>query len=197
MDNDCDGEVDEFQKNICGQCGPTPSESCNAFDDDCDGEIDEELVNQCATVCGVGVEVCVAGAWSGCTAQQPSPEICDGLDNDCNGQIDDGIECLCSVQDVGAMFPCAEAPLICGQGFKTCECVDPGCQEITTTECFAICHWLTDPPGVDPSCDPLVGMPLESEECNNFDDNCNQLIDEDLLVAVSYTHLTLPTKRIV
>ena len=183
LDNDCDGEVDEFQKNICGQCGPTPSESCNAFDDDCDGEIDEELVNQCATVCGVGVEVCVAGAWSGCTAQQPSPEICDGLDNDCNGQIDDGIECLCSVQDVGAMFPCAEAPLICGQGFKTCECVDPGCQEITTTECFAICHWLTDPPGVDPSCDSLVGIPLESEECNNFDDNCNQLIDEDLLVA--------------
>ena len=180
LDNDCDGETDEFQKNVCDQCGPVPSEVCNGWDDDCDGETDEDLVQACTTACGTGVEVCVDGQYTGCTAQQPSQEICDGLDNDCNGQIDDGIECMCTIQDVGSLFPCAESPLLCGQGFKTCVCVDLGCLEIVTTPCYAVCHWLVDPPGSDPSCDSLVGMALDKEECNNFDDNCNQLIDEDL-----------------
>jgi hypothetical protein len=160
-----------------------PAEVCDAFDNDCDGDTDEDLVKACSTACGIGVELCVNGAWSGCTAQQPTPEICDGLDNDCNGQIDDGIECICTIQDVGKLFPCAEPPLLCGKGYKTCECLDPVCKSIMTTECFAICHWLTDPPGSDPTCDPLIGMPLAEEECNNFDDNCNGLIDEDLFVG--------------
>jgi len=183
LDNDCDGEIDEFQTNVCNECGPVPAEVCDGLDNDCDGDTDEDLVKVCTTSCGSGVEVCTNGVWASCTAQQPSPEICDGLDNDCNGQIDDGIECLCTIQDVGSLFPCAEPPLLCGQGFKTCECVDPACLEITTTECFAACHWLADPPGSDPLCDSLVGMPLQEEECNNFDDNCNQLIDEDLFVG--------------
>tara|TARA_B100000287_G_scaffold394952_1_gene409420 strand:+ start:40 stop:1098 length:1059 start_codon:yes stop_codon:yes gene_type:complete len=47
------------------------------------------------------------------------------------------------------------------------------------SECFALCYWL---PSSNPNdvCDPYIGMPLNEEECNNFDDNCNQLIDEDL-----------------
>ena len=183
LDNDCDGEVDEFQTNACNQCGAVPAEVCNGFDDDCDGDTDEDLVQACVTACGTGVEICTNGSWAGCTAQQPFPEICDGLDNDCNGQIDDGINCLCTIQEVGTLFPCAEPPLLCGQGFKTCECVTPACLEIITTDCFAACHWLADPPGTDPLCDSLVGMPLQEEECNNFDDNCNQLIDEDLFAG--------------
>ena len=182
LDNDCDGEVDEFQTNECGTCGAVPAETCNGQDDDCDGQVDEELFKPCETDCGAGVEICADGQWSGCTAQQPEEEICDGLDNNCDGQIDENLECLCTVQDVGVLMPCAEPPLECGQGFKTCECVDPGCLEITTTECFAMCYWLTDPPGADPACDPFLGMPV-NEDCNNFDDNCNHLIDEDLVVA--------------
>jgi len=183
LDNDCDGEIDEFQTNACDQCGVVPPEDCDGVDNDCDGEIDEDLVKACSTACGTGVEVCSNGQWAGCTAQQPMPEICDGLDNDCNGQIDDGIQCLCTIQDVGTLFPCAETPLLCGQGFKTCECVDPTCIEIVTTNCFAACHWLADPPGSDLLCDSLVGIALAEEECNNFDDNCNQLIDEDLFAG--------------
>lgn len=186
LDNDCDGEVDEFQKNKCNECGPVPEEICDGWDNDCDDAVDEDLVLACTTACGSGVSMCISGTWSSCTAPQPSFEICDGLDNDCNGQVDDGIECVCTIQDVGALFPCAESPLICGQGFKTCECIDPGCQEIVTTECYAPCHWLADPPGSDILCDPLVGMALQEEECNNFDDNCNLLIDEDL-IAECYT----------
>lgn len=183
VDNDCDDEVDEFQKNACDQCGIVPPEVCDSVDNDCDGTVDENLVRACSTICGTGAELCVDGSWNSCTAVLPSPEICDGQDNDCNGQIDDGIECLCTIQDVGSLFPCQEPPLLCGEGYKTCECTDPSCQEIVTTECFAICHWLAQPPGSDPDCDSLIGLELQQEECNNFDDNCNQLIDEDLFAS--------------
>ena len=129
------------------------------------------------SVCGNGYEVCDEGNWISCTAPQPSIEICDGFDNDCDNQIDEGLECICTIQDVGALFPCEEDPLLCGQGFKTCECVDDNCQTFTVTDCQALCHYYPD---LDPNCDPLIGMPLQEELCNNFDDNCNQKIDEDL-----------------
>ena len=50
------------------------------------------------------------------------------------------------------------------------------------TDCYALCYWI---PPSNPAdiCDPLIGMPLNEEECNNFDDNCNQLIDEDLYAS--------------
>jgi len=182
-DNDCDGDVDEFQRNACNECGPTLPEICNGIDDDCNGTVDENLVQQCSTACGVGIEICNNGGWVGCTAKLPDPEICDGFDNDCNGQIDDGIECVCTVQDVGMLMPCTEPPLLCGKGYKTCKCVDDACTEIIMTECLASCYWLSDPWGSDPTCDPYVGIPLQQEKCNNFDDNCNDLIDEDLIVG--------------
>ena len=186
FDNDCDGEVDEGQLNACMQCGPVPEEICDGIDNDCDGDTDEELITPCNTACGDGYETCVDGNWVSCNAPPVFDEICDGLDNNCNGQIDEGLQCVCTIQDVGAFFPCQESPLLCGQGYKTCECLDPSCQTIVTTECYAICHWMAVPPGSDPNCDSLVGMALQQEKCNNFDDNCNQIIDEDLF-APCYT----------
>ncbi|HIO04846.1 MAG TPA: hypothetical protein EYN08_04420 [Gammaproteobacteria bacterium] len=183
VDNDCDDLIDESQLNACGECGFVPPESCDGLDNDCDGYTDEDLIQECSSACGQGVEFCIAGMWTSCSAPQPQLEICDGFDNDCDGQIDEEISCECTVQQVGILFPCTESPLLCGQGFKTCECTDPTCLEITTTDCYASCYWL-DPS--DPSCDIKIGQALEKEECNNFDDNCNQLIDEDLY-AQCYT----------
>ena len=179
-DNDCDGDIDEGQLNACLQCGPTPEEVCNGLDDDCNGFTDEELIQPCSTACGSGYETCVEGNWVSCNAPPVYDEICDGLDNNCNGQIDEGLQCVCTIQDVGALFPCQEAPLLCGQGYKTCECQDPECKIIVTTDCFAACYWLAQPAGSDPTCDPYTGMRLQQEKCNNFDDDCDQLIDEDL-----------------
>tara|TARA_R110002110_G_scaffold10063_3_gene49331 strand:+ start:158 stop:2092 length:1935 start_codon:yes stop_codon:yes gene_type:complete len=178
-DDDCDGEIDEGQLNDCEECGIVPYEVCDGIDDDCDGSTDENLIQACSTACGAGYETCFDGNWISCTAPPEKEEICDGLDNDCDGSIDEELECICTIQDIGALFPCQEAPLLCGQGYKTCECVDPDCKTLTMTDCYAICYWI---PPVDPSiiCDPLIGMPLNEEKCNNFDDNCNQEIDEDL-----------------
>ena len=178
-DDDCDGLIDEGQRNECDECGIIPPEVCDNFDNDCDGSVDEDLIQPCSTACGVGYEMCFDGNWISCNAPPVNEEICDGLDNDCDGAIDEDLDCVCTIQDVGTLFPCQEDPLLCGQGYKTCECVDSDCTQLTMSDCYAMCYWI---PPSDPNeiCDPLIGMPLAEEDCNNFDDNCNQLIDEDL-----------------
>jgi len=176
-DNDCDDQIDEGQLNDCGLCGFLPEEVCDGVDNDCDGSTDEDLLQECFTACGTGVEYCIGGNWVSCTAPPVQVEICDGFDNDCDGQIDEELNCGCTIGHVGVLFPCNESPLICGKGYKTCECLDPGCTSLSMTDCMAACVYFPDP---DEPCDPTVGQPLKEEECNNFDDNCNELIDEDL-----------------
>jgi hypothetical protein len=183
LDNDCDDLIDEGQRNACDKCGLLPPEECDNVDNDCNGDTDEDLLRPCSTPCGAGFETCVSGTWVACTAKQPAPEVCDGLDNDCDEEIDEELECICTIQDVGAFFPCQEPPLLCGMGYKTCKCLDPGCITIATTPCYAMCYYLPDPML---TCDEFVGMPLSTEDCNNFDDDCDQAIDEDLY-AVCYT----------
>ena len=177
-DDDCDGEVDEGQRNECDSCGPIPAESCDGADNDCDGSTDEELIRECQTACERGVELCDSGNWISCTAKLPVDEECDGEDNDCDGQVDEGLQCLCTINDVGNLMPCSEPPLLCGQGFKTCECVDPGCTEMRMTDCAALCTYLPIPE--PPVCDPARGL-LIQEECNNFDEDCDIQIDEGLV----------------
>ncbi len=181
QDDDCDGQVDEFQTNVCGTCGPVPSDVCDGADNDCDGLTDEGLVRECQTACDRGIEACSEGNWISCTARQPVDEECDGEDNDCDGQVDEGLNCLCTVEDVGNLIPCAEPPLICGQGFKTCECANPNCSEMRMTDCAALCVYLPPNPEVD--CDHRFGIILQQEECNNFDEDCDEQIDENLTQA--------------
>ncbi len=180
-DDDCDGNIDEGQRNVCDSCGPIPPDTCDGIDNDCDGATDEELIRECETPCSRGIETCDAGNWISCTAIQPTDEECDGEDNDCDGQIDEQLDCLCTINDVGNLQPCSEPPLICGQGFKTCECIDPGCTEMRMTDCAALCQYLPFPE--PPVCNSRLGITLQQEECNNFDEDCDQAIDENLTQA--------------
>ncbi len=182
QDNDCDGNIDEGQRNACDGCGTVPEDICDGLDNDCDGTSDEQLIRECVTACNSGIEVCSSGNWIGCTAVRPVDEECDGEDNDCDGLVDEGLNCQCPPEMVGALIPCTEPPLSCGMGFKTCECVNEDCEVTEMTECFALCHWVPD---VDPNsvCDPIVGMPVNPEVCNNFDEDCDVLVDEQVTRA--------------
>ena len=176
-DDDCDGVVDEGQLNVCGTCGPIPADTCDGLDNDCDNLTDEALVRECQTACGRGVETCDSGNWISCTARQPLEEQCDGEDNDCDARIDEQLDCLCTISDVGNLMPCSEPPLLCGQGFKTCECIDAGCTEMRMSDCQALCAYI--PPPDPAACDLQRGL-IVQEECNSFDEDCDNSIDEDL-----------------
>jgi hypothetical protein len=180
MDDDCDGKIDEDPDPPalpinCQPCVPT-GESCNGKDDNCNGQTDENLTRACGTGACLGTETCVGGAYVGCTARVPTTETCNGIDDDCDG-IRDGFTLACSNM-VTPGGPATDNPgeashnpipeNICKPGTKTCPVV------ASPPNSFSACTGEIKP------CNGLVPC---VDGCNNVDDDCDNLIDEDFVPA--------------
>eukprot|EP00475_Leptophrys_vorax_P038108 TRINITY_DN66615_c0_g1_i2.p1 TRINITY_DN66615_c0_g1~~TRINITY_DN66615_c0_g1_i2.p1 ORF type:complete len:611 (+),score=16.39 TRINITY_DN66615_c0_g1_i2:173-1834(+) len=90
-------------------------EVCDGLDNNNDGKIDidpltdQPLTRQCRNPCGVGIETCVDGAYTNCTAPVHGPETCNGIDDNCDGLVDN------SAAPSAAQLDCADGS-VCFKG---------------------------------------------------------------------------------
>ena len=167
---------------------PGATEICDGKDNDCDGAADEEGALGCSgwyfdgdgDQYGVlGNSKCLCGAEGdyaapvfgdcddGDAAVHPgAPEVCNGKDDNCNGQVDEGVKTT-FYKDVD------------GDGFGTPNdkleaCEAPEGYVSSGTDCNDF------NPGLHPGAEEL---------CNDVDDDCDGLIDDDLPLATVYVDL--------
>lgn len=180
-DNDCDGMVDEDYQpadTSCGvgACGSTGRTSCvggrvqdscmagspmasdgtcDGMDDDCDGEVDENFISR-STTCGVGacastgMNSCVSGVLrDSCMMGSPAAN-----DATCDG-MDDDCDGRVDEHYVGMATTCGVG--VCARtGMQVC-----------------MSGSATD------SCTPVMPPTRVDNNCNEMDDDCDGMVDEN------------------
>jgi hypothetical protein len=166
-DNDCDGRTDEGTLNVCGDCGPVPSESCNGVDDDCDGRTDEGTLNACGD-CG------------------PVPsESCNGVDDDCDGRTDEGTLNACGDCGPVPSESCNGVDDDCdGSTDETFPQLGGSCA-VGVGACRSSGSYVCDGPS-DIRCTASAGSPSATDPCNDVDDDCDGRVDEDTDLLSDY-----------
>ena len=175
---------------VLGVCQSMAAEQCNGQDDNCDGQIDENMAAvPCNCGAAVGTKACIDGAYTPCTAGDPSTEeLCNNQDDNCNGQVDENVTKPCSTDCGDGVETCyygewgeCDAPAggeeICDGKDNDCnDAVDDGLGDLTCGlgECehtVPACEG-----GVAGVCDPMEGS--VAEVCDQLDNDCDGEIDE-------------------
>jgi hypothetical protein len=193
LDNDCDGEIDD-------DCFCTPGDSKACYE----GPAADAGVG----ICTMGTQYCPTKGefptWGPCQGWVPAAtETCDAemLDQDCDGTANEDCEC-----SDGELVPCGTDTGECIAGTQTCvngmlgPCVGevgPGTE--TCNNLDDDCNALVDD-GLTQGCGSNVGecqqgtstcnagmwgacvgeIGPQTESCNNLDDDCDALTDENL-----------------
>jgi hypothetical protein len=175
-----EGDCNDFSDEIY----PGQQESCNGLDDDCDAIIDEDLVftNYYTDLDGDGygsgdhyVECYDPGSGyatvdgdcedSVAEINPGRAELCNGLDDDCDLGIDEVFEFVTYYADAD------------GDGYGTGEgnslCLDPGIgNALSGGDCDDTAYEI---------------YPGQTEYCNDLDDDCNLLIDDNIIPITYYS----------
>jgi hypothetical protein len=168
-------DCDDTNENIY----PDAPELCDNLDNDCNGDTDEALPLFTYFLdsdgdgfgdAGESIEVCNSNPPANYVSNaddcndidmsiSPSNvEICDGVDNDCNGSIDDGLTIFTYYRDSDS------------DGFGDSSISIDTCMQVPPTGFVAN----------DTDCNDASSSinPQSSEVCDNFDNDCNGIIDD-------------------
>jgi hypothetical protein len=206
----CAAGFADIDKNTLNGCEyacpvfPTKAETCNNTDDDCNGAIDDSPTdagqpcsggcpapnacvtagtcsppvtvqgNGCYGVCrNGGLSVCTAGALGCKYSTVQSNEVCNNLDDNCDGRTDEGFD---KQNDPGNCGSCAN---VCAATNATARACTAGvCGAVTAcTPGYRDVNGLPGD-GCEYAC-PVY--PPTSEQCNNKDDDCNALTDDNVV----------------
>ena len=162
---------------------PGATEACNAIDDDCDGQTDNGLtfLNYYTDADADGFGDASATAVSSCnpvsgsvtdntdcndadaTINPGATEVCNGIDEDCDGQSDDGLTFLNYYSDSDS------------DGFG-----DASANAVSA--CSPVQGSVTN--NTDCNDTDASVYPGATEICNNVDDDCNTLVDDNAEVPL-------------